>query len=127
MKRFVAAILAPLLGANALAMLFAARPWYGAVPGVTLTGPFNAHFVRDIGAAYLVAALALAWRVVRPATAHGAVVAGAGFLALHALIHVADELSGPDAIAGFTRDAAGVFLPAVLAAWIAWPSRQTST
>ena len=55
-----------------------------------------------------------------------AVIAGAGFLVVHALIHVVDELSGPNALGEFTRDFGGVFLPAILAAWIAWPSRSHS-
>ena len=46
---------AAVLGGNGLAMLFAGLWWYGVVPGVTATGPYNPHFVRDIGAAYLVA------------------------------------------------------------------------
>ncbi len=122
MQRILAAALAGLLGANGLAMLFAGHWWYGAVPGVTATGPYNPHFVEDIGAAYLVVALALAWRAARPSAGQGALVAAAGFLVLHAVIHVVDELSGPDPLAEFSRDFAGVFLPAILAAWIAWPS-----
>ena len=42
-----------LLAANGLFMLLAPHAWYPAVPGVTETGPYNPHFVRDIGAAYL--------------------------------------------------------------------------
>ena len=127
MKRVAAGILALIMGANGLAMLFAGHWWYGAVPGVTETGPYNPHFVKDIGAAYLVVAAALLWRVVRPAAAQGAVVAGAGFLVVHALIHVVDELTGSNALGEFTRDFGGVFLPAILAAWIAWPSRSRSS
>lgn len=123
MKRIAAAILALILGANGLAMLFAGHWWYGAVPGVTETGPYNPHFVKDIGAAYLVAALAFAWRVARDAAGQGAVIAGAGFLAVHAAIHVVDELCGSNPVGEFSRDFAGVFLPAILAVWIAWPSR----
>jgi hypothetical protein len=124
MKRIAAAILAVILGVNALAMLFAGHWWYGAVPGVTQTGPYNPHFVKDIGAAYLIVALALAWRAARAAAGQGAVIAGAGFLVVHAFIHVVDEISGGDALGEFVRDFGGVFLPAVVAAWIAWPSRS---
>ena len=45
--------LAVLLGifnlANGLYMLAAPAGWYLAVPGITATGPFNQHFIRDIG------------------------------------------------------------------------------
>jgi hypothetical protein len=36
-------------------MLLAPQSFYGLVPGVNETGPFNPHFVRDVGAAFLVA------------------------------------------------------------------------
>ena len=124
MKRITAAILAVVLGANGLVMLFAGRWWYGAVPGVTMTGPFNPHFVMDIGAAYLVVAGALAWWAARPAPARGAVIAAAAFLGLHALIHIADAAMGGHATTDLARDFAGIFLPALLTAWIAWPPKH---
>jgi hypothetical protein len=43
-------------------MLFDGATWYASVPGVVETGPYNPHFVQDIGAAFLVAGLALAAR-----------------------------------------------------------------
>ena len=39
--------------ANGIYMLAAPEDWYFAVPGVTTTGPFNQHFVRDIGLIFL--------------------------------------------------------------------------
>jgi hypothetical protein len=124
MKRIAAAVLALALGANAMVMLAAGAWWYGAVPGVGETGPYNAHFVKDVGAAYLVAAAALAWHAVRPAAARGAMIGAAGFLAFHGVIHIADALSGGDALGEFIRDFPGVFLPAILAVWIAGPTRS---
>src|SRR5438874_302110 len=47
--------------ANAAWMLAAPLHWYETVPGVTDFGPYNAHFVRDIGCIYLTAGLALTW------------------------------------------------------------------
>ena len=41
-----------LLSVNGLFMLIAPQVWYEFVPGVTDTGFFNQHFVRDIGAGY---------------------------------------------------------------------------
>src|SRR5262249_44931537 len=103
-------------------MLAAGPWWYHAVPGVTETGPYNPHFVKDIGAAYLVVGAAFAWRVWRPATAQGAMLAAAAFLVLHAAIHVADAFSGMHMAADLVRDLGGIYLPAALAAWLAWPS-----
>ena len=87
MRRLIAAILAIPTLFNGLAMLVAGPLWYETVPGVTETGPFNPHFVQDIGVAFLVAGLALAARAWRPRY-WPAAVAGAGFLAAHALLHL---------------------------------------
>ena len=66
MRRSLAAILAIPTLLNGLAMLLAGSSWYATIPGVAETGPFNPHFVQDIGAAFLVAGLALAARAWRP-------------------------------------------------------------
>jgi len=66
MRRWIAAILAIFNALNGLAMLFAGPAWYAAVPGASETGPYNPHFVQDVGAAFLVAGLALAARAWRP-------------------------------------------------------------
>jgi hypothetical protein len=41
------------------------------------------------------------------------------FLGLHAAVHIADAASDPGGLADLVRDFPGVFLPALLAAWIA--------
>ena len=122
MRRVLAVILGIGLGLNAFLMLAVPAAWYAAVPGVTQTGPFNPHFVRDIGAAYLVAAAALIWFAASP-KAQSAVQAGAAFLTLHALVHVWDAVAGREH-AHQLIDLATVFLPSVLAIWIAWPAHQ---
>ena len=119
MTRILAAALAAMLAANALAMLFASFWWYGAVPGVTATGAYNPHFVRDIGAAYLVAAGGLAWFAWRPVQGWPALAAAAAFLVLHAGIHVFDASCSANPLADVIRDLPGVYLPALLAAWLA--------
>lgn len=123
MTRILAAALAAMLAANALAMLFASFWWYGAVPGVTATGAYNPHFVRDIGAAYLVTAGGLAWFAWRPVQGWPALVAGAAFLMLHAGIHVFDASCSANPLADVMRDLPGVYLPALLAAWLAVAKR----
>jgi hypothetical protein len=119
MGRIVAGLLAGLLAANAAAMLMAPLAWYGAVPGVPATGPFNPHFVRDIGAAYLVTAGGLAWFAWRPREGWPALVAGAAFLVLHASIHVYDATCGTRPLQDVARDFAGVYATAALALWLA--------
>ena len=119
MGRIVSAILAAILGLNGLAMLFAGLWWYGAVPGVIATGPYNPHFVRDIGAAYLVVGVSLAAYAARPARAWPALIAAAAFLTLHAAIHVFDAACGSHPLSDVARDFAGVYLPAILTLAIA--------
>ena len=117
--RILAGGLALVLGINALAMLFGSFWWYNAVPGVTATGAYNPHFVRDIGAAYLVAAGGLGWFAWRPVQGWPALVAAAAFLVLHAAIHVVDATCSSDPVGNLIRDLPGVYVPALLAAGLA--------
>lgn len=124
MSRILSGGLAVALGANALAMLLASFWWYDAVPGVIATGAYNPHFVRDIGAAYLVTAGGLAWFAWRPVQGWPAQVAAAAFLVLHAGIHVFDASCSSNPVADLIRDLPGVYLPAVLAAGLAVFARR---
>ena len=119
MSRILAVGLALVLGANGLAMLFAPFWWYNAVPGVTATGAYNPHFVRDIGAAYLVAAGGLGWFAWRPVQGWPALAAGAAFLVMHAAIHVFDASCSLDPVAMVVQDFLGVYLLALLPAALA--------
>ena len=110
----LAALLALVMAANGLVMLFAGPWWYGAVPGVPATGPFNPHFVKDIGAAYLVVGVSLGAFAWRPAAAFSALVGAAGFLTLHAAIHVGDALASPTCGRDLVRDLPGIFIPALI-------------
>lgn len=112
--RGLAGLVGLALAANGLAMLFASLPWYDAVPGVTATGPFNPHFVKDIGAAYVTAGLGALWFAWRPRQGWPALAAGAVFLTLHAAIHVYDAACGTHALADVGRDFGGVYLLALI-------------
>jgi hypothetical protein len=120
MRRGLLSLLGLPLLANGLFMLLAPLTWYGLVPGVSDTGPFNPHFVRDIGAAYAVAAGGLL-ALVRYAAAWPAAIAGSVFLLLHAGVHIVDALQGRIAPAHLLNDALLVLLPALLALALAWP------
>ena len=110
-------LLALILAANGLAMLAAPHFWYKTTPGVTGTGPLNVHFVRDIGAAYLVAAGGFLW-MWKDCQAWRAALAGSAFLAIHALIHLGEMLMGSFDLHHLLRDLPGVFLLPVLALWL---------
>ncbi|MGO9401345.1 MAG: hypothetical protein ACLP19_26415 [Xanthobacteraceae bacterium] len=123
MRVIAAWIVGIALAANGLTMLAVPDTWYALVPGVADTGPFNPHFVRDIGAAYLVAGAGLVWfaasRGARPAAQ-----AAAAFLAIHALVHLWDAAAGREHIHQWLVDLPTVFLPPALAIWIAWSPRH---
>jgi hypothetical protein len=119
MRDLVAWVLGFGLAVNGLAMLIFPADWYVTVPGVIDAGPFNAHFIRDIGVAYLVSGAALVWLALNPA-ARPAAQAGAAFLALHALVHLWDTVAGREHVHQLLIDLPTVFLPPALALWIAF-------
>jgi uncharacterized protein YjeT (DUF2065 family) len=113
------------LVANGVFMLLWPETWYGLVPGVVDTGPFNPHFVRDIGCAYLVAGGGLLWFTLEK-RARPAAVAAAAFLALHAGVHLRDAAAGREALVRLLEDGPVVILPALLIFKIARPPLRLS-
>ena len=118
MSRVVLGI-AILLGTGAIAngifMLISPVNWYFAVPGVTTTGPFNQHFIRDIGLIFLGVGAAFLLGAMRPVYRTVSWGAAATWLSGHALFHfweVAVGICGPSAL---LRDFLAVTLPALLA------------
>lgn len=124
-------VAATLLGLAALTngffMTFAPETWYWLVPGVPGRGPFNQHFVRDIGINYILIGIAF--------------VAGAMFikhqlilwlmptawLTGHAMIHVWEVIVGICGTISLIEDFAGVTLPALLAlnlVYVSYRDRQ---
>jgi len=112
--------LAVLLGVGGLVngtyMLVSPVGWYFAVPGVTTTGSFNQHFIRDIGiiflflgAAFLIGA---ARRETRPVLWGGATL----WLACHALFHLWEVAAGICDPSALVRDFPAVSLPALIGA-----------
>jgi hypothetical protein len=73
---------------NGLFMLIAPAEWYATVPGVTATGPFNPHFILDIGMAFVASGAGLMLGARRGANAPILACAGATWPALHSLIHI---------------------------------------
>jgi len=132
MLRSVSLTAAVLLGAAAIAngiyMLAAPESWYFAVPGVTTTGPFNQHFVRDIGIVFLFLGGSFLLGAARPDLRVAFWAAASIWLSGHALFHfweVAAGICGPSAI---VRDFPAVTLPALIGLAItAWAITQART
>lgn len=108
----IVAIFALLFG---LFMLAQPQLWYRTVPTVVFTGPFNQHFIRDIGAAFLAGGLTLGWALCDLRARRMGVLAGALWLSLHAFVHLYEVATGICGTAVFLRDFPGVFGPPALA------------
>ncbi len=119
-KRWIAGGLAALALGNGAFMLVAGNQWYLTAPGASDTGPFNAHFVWDIGVAFIVAGAGLAARAWRTRY-WPAALTGSAFLFGHGLIHVAGLLGGHTHYP--LMEWTGIVLPAALSLWAALPSR----
>jgi uncharacterized membrane protein HdeD (DUF308 family) len=110
-------LLGLVLAANGLFMLVDPAAWYALAPGVPETGPLNPHFVRDIGCAYAVAGAALIGNAFEERQ-RAAALAGALFLTLHALVHVADAVAGREHAEHALAELVTIFVPAVIALWL---------
>ena len=97
---------------NGLWMLLDASGWFTRIAADV--APFNVHFVRDVGAAYLATGVALLAAALRPAWRVPLVATAAIFHGLHALGHVRETASGELASFHWLEDLPGVHLPALL-------------
>lgn len=102
---------------NGVVMIVAPGWWYGATPGVRDSGPFNPHFIIDVGIAFAGSGALIGcgtngagWRVL---------LAGAVFPVGHALFHIVELLTG-EAGGPLLVHVFGVILPAFLTLWTAW-------
>jgi hypothetical protein len=113
------------LAANGLFMLVAPLAWYEFVPGVTDTGFFNQHFVRDIGIIQLFLGTAFGIGMIRPQYRVELWAAATAWLAGHAVFHLWEVAVGICSPSAILRDFPAVSLPAILgAALTLWAIRS---
>lgn len=124
--------LAALLGVAALAngvfMLLAPEAWYFAVPGVTTTGSFNQHFLRDIGLIFLLIGAGFLAGAFQPRQRLLLWAVPTIWLTGHALFHFWEVAVGICSASVIPRDFPAVTLPAILG-WLltAWAFRTQTT
>lgn len=99
---------------NGVLMLAAPRLWYNVIPGVTETGPFNSHFILDIGLGYLSAGCALGMASRYAAIARPLVAVASVFLLGHGLLHLAEMGLHGTGPAYAVRDIALIVVPALM-------------
>jgi hypothetical protein len=110
---------------NGVYMLIAPESWYFAVPGVTTTGPFNQHFVRDIGLIFLLLGGAFLIGAAQPHLRVPLWGAAAIWLSGHALFHFWEVAVGICSADVIPRDFPAVTLPAIIALLLtAWAIAQ---
>lgn len=121
----LAVLLGVALEANGVFMLVAPESWYFTVPGVTSTGPFNQHFLRDIGLIFLLLGGAFLVGAARPRLRVLLWAAPTIWLSGHALFHFWEVAVGICSPAVLPRDFPAVTLPAIIgAALTLWAIRH---
>ena len=125
--RIMAAVNGGFLLANGLFMLTAPMTWYYLVPGVTDTGFFNQHFIRDIGIIQIFLGAAFGIGVIRPAHRFELWAGASLWLVAHAVFHLWEVAVGICAPSAIARDFPAVTLPALIGVAItvwAWWTRR---
>ena len=113
---------------NALWMLADPYGWYIGLPaGVPDFGPYNEHFVRDIGCTFMSLGLLLLSAAAIPSMGLPALVATTLFSGMHALVHVYDTARGFVAPAHWTIDCPGVYAPTLLLLGLTWAYARRRT
>jgi hypothetical protein len=113
------------LSLNGLFMLVAPLVWYEFVPGVTDTGFFNQHFIRDIGLIQLFLGIAFGVGMFRPERRIGLWAAATLWLCAHAVFHLWEVAVGICSPSVLLRDFPAVSLPAIVGAILTlWAIRQ---
>jgi uncharacterized protein YjeT (DUF2065 family) len=130
MMKSVCIGLAVVLGAAAIAnglfMLIWPEAWYFAIPGVTTTGPFNQHFIRDIGLIFMLIGAAFLLGAARPELRLFFWAGPTIWLSGHALFHFWEVAVGICSASVLSRDFPAVTLPALLG-WVitVWAARRS--
>ncbi|HMI40697.1 MAG TPA: hypothetical protein VK485_05650 [Sphingomicrobium sp.] len=111
--------------ANGMFMLGAPQSWYLTVPGVTMTGPFNQHFVRDLGLIYLLAGASFLAGVRNSGFRLVLWAVPTIWLSGHALFHVWEVAVGISGHSAMARDFPAVTLPAIVGSALAFWAMKT--
>lgn len=118
--RILAGLLAAFYAVNAAMMVLFPSNWYATAAGVRETGPFNPHFVIDIGLIYLTCAACLALWSMRPSIGSAFPKIAAVWPAMHAAFHLYHWTHGLPQGAALWTEFFGVVGAAILGLWIAW-------
>ena len=111
---------------NGLFMLVAPMAWYDIIPGVTDTGSFNQHFIRDIGMTQMFLGAAFGIGTIQSAHRFDLWAAATSWLLAHASFHLWEVAVGISSPSSIPRDFPAVTLPALIGvALTAWAWRTS--
>jgi uncharacterized protein YjeT (DUF2065 family) len=106
---------------NGLFMLAAPDAWYARVIGNVPMGMMDAHFIRDVGFAYLASGAGLIWGIRTGPLAAAFALAGAVWPILHALFHLELwAMQGAPQGMQLINEGVGVEVLSFLGAMFAW-------
>ncbi|OKY27182.1 MULTISPECIES: hypothetical protein [Thalassotalea] len=123
---FTAILLGLFAFVNGVLMTFSPDTWYWLVPGVPDRGPFNQHFIRDIGIIYLLIGIAFIYGALLKKHSVDLWVVPTLWLTGHAIFHIWEVYAGicnPEAL---IDDFAGVIFPAMIAIGLIYLTHRTS-
>ena len=101
-------------------MLFGSEFWYWTTPGVPDTGPYNRHFVRDIGLTFALMAACFAGAIYFQRLRGPLVTVGSAWLVMHAVLHLVEVAGGCLPAKSLLVDTPAIFVPAVLSALVSF-------
>lgn len=110
---------------NGTLMVLTPESWYWLVPGVPDRGPFNQHFVRDIGFLYLLMGAAFIYGALVVKYRMALWSMSAAWLSVHAVFHVWEVAVGICGPQSLIEDFAGVTLPALISLWLVYTNKRT--
>jgi hypothetical protein len=100
---------------NGIEMFFFSSAWFfRLVPGVTETGPFNAHLVMDGGTFFLAVGIGLVAAALDPRRNAIAVVVAAVAGTMHSVLHLYSHAAGILSLNHMVTEVLGIYVPAIV-------------
>jgi len=118
----IAILLGLLALGNGFFMTVAPESWYWLVPGVPDRGPFNQHFLRDIGINYMLIGAAFIYGAMYRKSRLLLWLVPTAWLVSHSIFHVWEVLVGICEPEALIVDFGGVTLPALVALGLVYVS-----
>jgi len=127
MRRILYLIFGLMALVNGVWMLASPESWYTGLPAsVPDTGPYNGHFIRDLGVVFIIIAGGFCWCAWRVDRSRPVLIVIALFYLGHAIVHLLDLISGRLPHSHWSIDTPAVFLPAlIMIALIFVPQQKT--